>query len=130
MNFNRDPLLGRECLARSKDMPTATAQQREALDIVQALAVKHQCVINMEPGELIFFNNMSILHAREAFEDSSTKYRYSVRLWLKNAALSWSLPEELQKGNSRSFDNDRISENWNVVYETRAQFVEAEMMTP
>lgn len=130
MNLNRDPLLGRDGLPRSENMPTATGLQREALDVVQALAVKYQCALNMEPGDLTFANNLSTLHAREAFEDSPTASRYLVRLWLKNTSLTWSLPSELEEGNSRSFCNQTIPDVWNVLSEPRLQFSEAEMMTP
>jgi hypothetical protein len=130
MNFVPNPLLGVEWLARPQSMPTPTIQQAEALSVVQAIAAKYQCVLDMKPGDLTFINNFGVLHAREGFEDSGTQSRYLVRMWLKNERLAWSLPPELAEGNERLFNNSKIEKTWNLVPEDRQSFEEFEIMTP
>ena len=130
MNFVRDPLIGLSWITRTPDLPRLTPVQVEALDVVQVIAETNHLALNMQPGDLTFVNNFGCLHAREAFEDSDTQSRYLVRMWLKNAELAWSLPEELAAGNTRVFDNEEIDEDWNIVYKPRLLFQVAERMTP
>ncbi len=133
VNFVRDPLVGVDWLPRPQGLPRATPRQLEAINAVQALATKHQCVLNMQRGDLIFLNNFFVLHARDAFEDSAAALpRYLLRLVLKNSELAWSLPPELEAGNSRLFGRcaEEFQEDWNPVYTSRVQFHESEIMPP
>lgn len=63
-----------------------TDEETEALDLVDEIA--HSGAIAMrfmtEPGEAVFFNNLTILHNRSAFEDADEpgKKRHLLRLWL------------------------------------------------
>jgi len=131
MNLVRDPLIGIPSIPRAKGLPCLTPLQVEALEAVQRIAQAHQYSLSMRPGDLTFVNNFGVLHAREAFEDSPAQTRYVVRLWLKNAELAWSLPEELEKGNRRVFgDEGLVEEDWNIVYKPRLKFQLAERMSP
>lgn len=63
-----------------------TDEETEALNLVDEIA--HSDTIAMrfvtEPGEAVFFNNLTVLHNRSAFEDADEpdKKRHLLRLWL------------------------------------------------
>ena len=59
---------------------------REALDFFEAVCHRpdHMLEFTLEPGEMYFLNNYTVLHARTAFEDSDEedRRRHLLRLWL------------------------------------------------
>jgi hypothetical protein len=73
-----------------------TPAQLDALDIVLNLAQKHHMAVNMQPGDILFVNNLSNMHSREPFEDEGHRKRHLLRLWLHNEDLSWNIPKGLQ----------------------------------
>jgi hypothetical protein len=56
----------------------------------------------LEPGEIIFCNNFSVLHARTEFRNSAEKTRLLARLWLNTPGGRPVVPELLER--SRRFD--------------------------
>lgn len=96
-----------------------TDEQAEAIDAVHFAAVKHQLAIKLEAGDIEIFNNMALMHARNAFIDSDEPEardivrdsqeaqrllngkRHMLRLWLRSTdeELVWKTPEALE-GNS------------------------------
>jgi hypothetical protein len=63
-----------------------TGVQIEALDLVDEIAQDERFALKFitQPGEAIFFNNLTVLHNRTAFEDSDIEVekRHLLRLWL------------------------------------------------
>jgi len=61
-----------------------SAQQREAIALLVALADELSFEMTLEPGDMQFLNNHVIYHARTAFEDdaASGRDRLLMRLWL------------------------------------------------
>ena len=63
-----------------------TRQQQEALDLVDEIALDERFALKFitPPGDAIFFNNLTVLHNRTAFEDSDreSEKRHFLRLWL------------------------------------------------
>jgi TfdA family taurine catabolism dioxygenase TauD len=61
-----------------------TAAQREAIDLLMALAEELSFSMRFEPGDMQFVNNHVIYHARTAFEDDAGTghVRLLYRLWL------------------------------------------------
>jgi plasmid stability protein len=63
-----------------------TSRQVEALDLVDAIAQDERFALKFitRPGEAVFFNNLTVLHNRTAFEDSpvEAEKRHLLRLWL------------------------------------------------
>ncbi len=61
-------------------------QQLEALDLFDEIALDDDFALKFvtEPGEAVFFNNLTVLHNRSAFEDSDlpAQKRHMMRLWL------------------------------------------------
>ncbi len=63
-----------------------TAEQVAALDLVDEIALDDRFALKFltEPGEAVFFNNLTVLHNRTAFEDADdeAQKRHFLRLWL------------------------------------------------
>jgi hypothetical protein len=70
---------------RFDEIETMTAQQREALDLVQKIAAAECFKTNFNQGDMQFLNNHVIFHSRDAFEDyeSPGRRRHLIRVWLK-----------------------------------------------
>ena len=64
-----------------------TDEEAEALDLFDSLAHSDEFRFNfmMEPGDIAFFNNYTVLHTRTEFNDDEdpAKRRHLLRLWLK-----------------------------------------------
>jgi Taurine catabolism dioxygenase TauD, TfdA family len=65
-------------------VPPLSAAQREAIDLLMALADELSFAMRFEPGDMQLVNNHVIYHARTAFEDDagSGQVRLLYRLWL------------------------------------------------
>ncbi|KAK1756955.1 hypothetical protein QBC47DRAFT_443599 [Echria macrotheca] len=73
--------------------------QRQALDTVFALASKHSLRLSKKPGDMIFINNHSLLHARDKYIDPDVVQghrRHLVRMWLRNSRLGWDIPASIR----------------------------------
>jgi hypothetical protein len=73
-------------LACQKLNQPLTDEETEALDLVDEIAHGDAIALRFitEPGEAVFFNNLTVLHNRSAFEDADEpeKKRHLLRLWL------------------------------------------------
>lgn len=85
-----------ESARRFPDVAPLTAQQTEALDLLDELANDPELNLMMElqPGDIQFVHNHTILHDRTAFEDypEPERKRHLLRLWLAPLGAR-SLPE-------------------------------------
>ncbi|KAI1454222.1 Clavaminate synthase-like protein [Annulohypoxylon moriforme] len=102
--ISMDPArIGPHPLARSGSIPQLTAEQQEALAVLQGAARKHQLQLETQPGDIIFLNNLGLLHARESYQDGTSSSRHLVRLWLRNAQLGWAIPPSMRMPWDASF---------------------------
>ena len=71
---------------RLDEVDRLTAEQVHALDAFQQMARKLSLRMNLERGDMQFLNNLTVVHARESFEDypEPERRRYLVRLWLSS----------------------------------------------
>ena len=71
---------------RSPDIPDMRAEQREALDYLEALADDPALHVSFrqEPGDMLFLNNWVTFHRRAEFEDyvAVEQKRHLLRIWL------------------------------------------------
>ena len=76
----------------------------------------------LQPGEIYFINNYTILHARTAFDDSDTeedRRRHLLRLWLEVPQMRPVHPHirsggiEAVPGRTPSYDWSRLTKNRN-----------------
>jgi hypothetical protein len=87
--------IGPHPAASRRSIPFLTSEQEKALAALQFASHKHQFALDNQPGDLVYLNNLSLLHAREAYHDSESSSRHLVRLWLRNETLGWSIPDSM-----------------------------------
>jgi hypothetical protein len=109
LSFDQGPL------ARSEEDKTPgieplSAKQLEALDMVLKLADEYSLKIHTQSGDMLFINNLSIMHARSAFQDQKGARRHLLRMWIHNDELGWKLPQELQGSFDLIFHEKREDE--------------------
>ncbi|KAK6338446.1 hypothetical protein TWF730_002506 [Orbilia blumenaviensis] len=129
LNFSREPLVGLKGVKRNPKLPVLNTKQKRALDLVESIASRNKVVLDLIPGDVLFINNLGILHSREAFENNRECTRYLVRMWLKNSELAWNLPSHLQTGNSRIYEENEFEERWNPVPEPKLRYTVADRCT-
>ena len=88
-------------MPRPTTLPKLSPQQIEALDALHAAGQEVAQPLDLHPGDILFFNNMRMLHARDAYIDGNeaknTTRRYLLRLILKDERNQhkWDIPKEL-----------------------------------
>jgi hypothetical protein len=95
---------------------TLTVKQLEALKIIMSLAKRHHLRVDLNPGDLVFINNLSMLHAREKFKDSALQKRHHVRVWLRNDELGWKIPEHLESPWQDVFASTQLTDDLYPIY--------------
>ena len=111
-SFSRRPLLGSATSPRSETIPELSDDKVEALNVVQALAEHHSLVLDLEAGDVLFWNNLGLLHARNGFTDSVDNRRHLVRIWLHDDALGWEIPRAIREAWSEAFHQDDRQQLW------------------
>ena len=113
MCCNRARITGTPSAPRPKSLPVLSKTQKQALDALHYLAKWRAVKIQLQPGDMIFFNNMSMLHARDAFADSNTRgnNRHLLRLILKkNDDEAHELPSQLAETWKQLYEHDAEEE--------------------
>ncbi|KAI1327877.1 hypothetical protein F5Y16DRAFT_370578 [Xylariaceae sp. FL0255] len=97
INYGRTFVAGSAEYPLSADAPRLTVDQIHALDVLSTHAKRHAFRVHVESGDILLVNNLSILHARTAFEDSPAEnlVRHVLRLWLKDNT-SWPVASSLK----------------------------------
>lgn len=82
-----------------------TQDQLSALEVLAKLAKNHAISVAAQPGDILFINNLAMLHKRDAYTDTDSDdpaatgqggRRHLVRLWLRNPELAWEIPEAMK----------------------------------
>ena len=98
-NFSRYPLCGFRGFRRNPSLPVPTDAQMEALDAVHFFAEKNAMALPTQTGDILYLNNMAMLHAREPFDDQCTSGltspRHLIKLQLRDPKRMWRLPPSL-----------------------------------
>ncbi|KAK7959376.1 uncharacterized protein PG986_004230 [Apiospora aurea] len=97
------PLASAPRTAAAAKVPPLTAVQQHALARVHQAARMHEICLESEPGDMIYLNSWSTLHARQPYQDGETFSRHLVRMWLRNDALGWPVPESMRMPWDSSF---------------------------
>ncbi|CAI9627286.1 hypothetical protein GT037_004314 [Alternaria burnsii] len=87
--FVRSILLGSDFVPRSSDTPRLSDEQKSAVDLMCEAASRHAVKLEQKRGDILFLNNLAILHAREAYEDSESKSRHVLRLYIRDPVQTW-----------------------------------------
>ncbi|KAI1640498.1 hypothetical protein F4809DRAFT_648025 [Biscogniauxia mediterranea] len=108
MNFGRTPLMGNAVHPRPEHLPKLNERQREALDMVEAIAQAVQLDIQTQAGDMHFINNFTVLHRREGFINGASpqEKRHLVRMRLRSSHLGWAIPDDLKREWADAFESD------------------------
>jgi len=70
-------------------VPEITDQQKRAIETTETIAEELHLSMALEPGDMQFLNNYTVVHTRTAYEDHDdpAQKRLLWRLWLMNDAL-------------------------------------------
>lgn len=95
--FSRHPLCEFTGYKRNQSLPAPTEAQLKALDAVHFVAEKSSMALPTKTGDILYLNNMSMLHAREAVEDQGIQGfgRHMVKMQLRDPKRMWKLPDNL-----------------------------------
>ena len=101
LSYSRRPLTGSPVSPRTPSIPPLTAEQSDALDTLHFTAAAHSLSIQLQAGDMQFWNNFALLHAREGFVDGSepATRRHLLRLRLRDddRAAEWGfVPDALR----------------------------------
>ncbi|RSL60477.1 hypothetical protein CEP54_006710 [Fusarium duplospermum] len=112
INYAKAFLAGHPKYPMNETSPSLSPQQEAALKILADTARRHSLQLDTEAGDLVLVNNLSIMHARDAFDDDelSGEVRHILRLWLQDQdswpvasslgyiepEKSWHVPDEYQ----------------------------------
>ncbi|OWT40286.1 taurine catabolism dioxygenase TauD [Cryptococcus neoformans Bt1] len=91
-SYSRRPFFG--FYEADPDVPTLAKEKHLALDAVHFTAEKYSLDLDLQKGDLEYFNNLTVYHARTASTDSDKNARHLIRIWLENKGQP--LPAELR----------------------------------
>ena len=87
-------------------VPELTSEQEDALEALTASAHRNQIAVNLQKGDMLFLNNLAIVHCRDKYEDAEDTSRHLVRLWLHNSELGWDIPSSMKVPWKAAFEAD------------------------
>jgi hypothetical protein len=99
---SRARLFGTAAKPRPLSTPPLSIKQIEAIDALHAIGQAVALRFEFRSGDIFFFNNMRMMHARDGFIDGNeaenTTKRYLLRLILKDERNSseWEIPSEME----------------------------------
>lgn len=97
------PLLGSPQIQRDPTMPKVSDKHMYAMHVVQELAKRFCARLDRKQGDIQFINNLSIMHAREAYQGTNGKAstRHLLRMFLRDPENAWNKPTRFRF----NFDN-------------------------
>ncbi|TGZ76626.1 Clavaminate synthase-like protein [Ascodesmis nigricans] len=76
LNFARRPLIGSPVSPRTPGIPSLTSAQEDALDTLHYLSLGAAVRVRQRAGDLVVWNNLAVVHAREGFRDSDASRQH------------------------------------------------------
>ncbi|KAF9698185.1 hypothetical protein EKO04_003841 [Ascochyta lentis] len=106
------PLLGSPRIQRDPSMPKVSGRQMHAMQVVQDLAKRFSTRLDREQGDIQFINNLSIMHAREAYQGTNGKAstRHLLRMFLRDPENAWNKPTRFRNNFEDPFTPGRPQE--------------------
>jgi len=122
LRFSRYPITGFSSRKRNSALPAASPAQVEAMDAVQFMAAANAIPLPMGKGDIVFINDMTILHAREKFSEGGDPLRrHLLKLYLRDPEQNWPIPstaaETWQKIYGPNKEDGSREETWCTRYE-------------
>ena len=89
----RRPFSGFGNTARSSQLPPITETQMISLDELHYVAFKDCFVLNFEDGDLLWFNNLALLHARDTYQvRTEDEQRHLLKIIVRDQTRGWEVP--------------------------------------
>jgi Taurine catabolism dioxygenase TauD, TfdA family len=93
MRFSRYGMTGWQ-EERNPQLPEPTPAQVEAIDAVQFIAAANTLRIALVDGDMLFVNDMALMHARDSFtENGQYLKRHYLKMLFSDPVQSWPVPE-------------------------------------
>lgn len=114
VDYQKRPLRGTKEEPRDPRLKPITFQQEKALSVVDKLAFEKAISVDQQVGDINFFNNLALLHARSPFVDGEEKQvrRHLTRLIFRDEAEGWSIPEHMKADWARYYEHDSSAETF------------------
>jgi len=98
LGYSRRPLLGCPDFPRRSALKPLTAQQVEALQVLEDMADSLALNFEFKTGDIQYINNLVTLHGREGYERHDTPgcRRHLLRISIKDEEAEQSLPRKLE----------------------------------
>lgn len=107
----RRPFTGFGAFQRSKDLPEVNAVQVEALNVLHFTAKEQSLKIDFQNGDIMVFNNLALLHARNKFDksdQSAGKVRHLLKMFQRDSRRAWEIPPQMKR-------------QWDALFEHRGE---------
>ncbi len=121
LRFSRYPLTGWQ-RKRNPDLPAPALAQLEAADAVQFIAKKNSITLPAVKGDMLFVNDMALMHARQGFDDGDIPLkRHLIKMYLRDPDKGWEIPSSIEREWGTSYNPNRPDgtrhETWHIFHE-------------
>ncbi|KAL8952552.1 MAG: hypothetical protein Q9222_001542 [Ikaeria aurantiellina] len=121
LRFSRYPVIGWQ-RKRNPNLPPPTQAQLEAADAVQFTAMRNAIKLPVVKGDMLFVNDMALMHARTGFDDGGIPLkRHLVKMYFRDPEQGWELPLALEKEWRTTYSPNRPDgtrhETWHISHE-------------
>lgn len=117
INFGAGFVGGDRRYPLSRTAPGLTECQVSALRVLTESAQRNSFTLDQKPGDILLANNLSILHARGAFEDCEDNERHLIRLALHDDRIGWKPAERLDFRYRNFFSMDPMQQKYMTLSE-------------
>ncbi|KAI8952647.1 hypothetical protein F4801DRAFT_199439 [Xylaria longipes] len=95
--YSRLPTTGFGNLKANETLPSPSPKLLEAMSVLEDLALKHALPLPRQRGDIVYFNNLCLMHGRKAFDlDTDGRpllsKRHLVKLMLQDPEFTWDIP--------------------------------------
>lgn len=106
---------------RNPDLPSPTKSQLDAIDAVQFIAAANCIEIPLSKGDMLFVNDMAVMHARDAFtEGGQFLKRHFLKMLFHDPEKNWPVPESAKAAWLKMYGPNQPDgtrkEIWDIVY--------------
>lgn len=123
LQYSRIPVTGFRKEGPNPTLPPPSEKRLEAMAAIEDLAWKNALVLPRQPGDIAYFNNMCLMHARHAFdldinENPLPSKRHLVKMVLQDPELRWETPDCLRSVSEHVYGPNRANggraEKWQM----------------
>lgn len=107
---------------RNPSLVPVSEKQIVAMDAVQYTMAKNAVPLPWGKGDIVFINDMAIMHARSSFtENRRGLQRHLLKFYLRDPAQNWKIPESAKKHWDKIYGPNtpegKRAEEWCIRYE-------------